>query len=293
MKLIAPDYYENFACIAGKCKHSCCIGWEIDIDSVTFEKYKKLKSGYGEFINNSIVHGDMPHFKLLDCDRCPHLDESGLCRIIINFGEEYLSDICRNHPRFFNYTSIAEVGIGMCCMEAARIILSSPDYAVFEEVGSVEVLPNNDAKGVEFRGKIFSILQSTGCNYNLKLKRICREFEIDVGLDSYWLEIINSLEYLKEEHKELFMHYSSKKRPKGVDEYLERFLAYFIYRHCTEALNELDFCERLSFCLFCERLFASLIFFSAAKTLNDVAAIARIISEEIEYSEDNTFALMY
>ena len=35
MKLYAPGYYKRFACIASKCRHSCCVGWEIDIDPET------------------------------------------------------------------------------------------------------------------------------------------------------------------------------------------------------------------------------------------------------------------
>ena len=38
MKLYAPEYYKQFQCIADKCTHSCCIGWEIDIDEITDEK---------------------------------------------------------------------------------------------------------------------------------------------------------------------------------------------------------------------------------------------------------------
>ena len=32
-----PNYYDKFKCIADRCKHSCCIGWEIDIDDDTME----------------------------------------------------------------------------------------------------------------------------------------------------------------------------------------------------------------------------------------------------------------
>ena len=39
MKLYAPAYYKNFKCIADKCEHSCCVGWEIDIDKETLDKY--------------------------------------------------------------------------------------------------------------------------------------------------------------------------------------------------------------------------------------------------------------
>ena len=68
-------------------------------------------------------------------------------------------------------------------------------------------------------------------------------------------------------------------------------MAYFIYRHCTEAFDKEDFCLRLAFCLFLEGLLASLICCVKAQSLQDVAVLASIILEEIEYSEDNTEAL--
>ena len=37
MLTVYPDYYSAFRCIAGACKHSCCIGWEIDIDEESLE----------------------------------------------------------------------------------------------------------------------------------------------------------------------------------------------------------------------------------------------------------------
>ena len=39
MKLCAPKYYKKFRCIADKCEHNCCVGWEIDVDESALEKY--------------------------------------------------------------------------------------------------------------------------------------------------------------------------------------------------------------------------------------------------------------
>ena len=294
MKLYAPAYYKKFQCIADRCEHSCCIGWEIDIDSDTLEKYKTLKDGYGSTVLKSISTEDTPHFRLGACDRCPHLDERGLCRIILNLGEDYLCDICREHPRFYNYTDIAEVGLGMSCVEAARLILSSDDYATLELVGEVDAIADDVAfDGRAERDKLYAILQDRSCDYMENLAKIAQRYSINVYEDLRWLNLLDSLEYLDPEHKSMFMNYSSGQRPDGKNEYLERFLAYLIYRHCTEALDGEDFRERLAFCLFCERLLASLICLTAADSLNDVAVLASILSEEIEYSDDNTFALMY
>ena len=293
MKLYAPTYYKNFKCIADKCEHSCCIGWEIDIDADTLEKYKSLRNGYGATIMDSISLEDTPHFRLCDGDRCPHLDEHGLCKIILCVGEDYLSDICREHPRFYNYTSVAEVGLGMSCPEAARLILSFPDFEEIEEIGEVDAQADDVLfDGRAARGELYAILKNN--DYTTALDKIYRKYSIATGEDNDWLEILNSLEYLNADHKQLFMQYSSRYRPEGeeTDAYLKRFLAYLIYRHCTEAVDEEDFCTRLSFCLLCERLFASLIYSQKAETLQEVATLASILSEEIEYSDDNTWALM-
>ena len=103
MKLYAPSYYKDFVCIADKCQHSCCIGWEIDIDDESARKYATLDTDYGQCINSSIDFDDIPHFRLGDDERCPHLADSGLCNIICELGEDFLCDICREHPRFYNF----------------------------------------------------------------------------------------------------------------------------------------------------------------------------------------------
>lgn len=294
MKLYAPEYYKNFKCIADKCEHSCCIGWEIDIDEETLKKYENLESPYAPEILNSISFEGTPHFKLCEGDRCPHLDKNGLCKIILSAGEEHLCAICRYHPRFYNYTDVAEVGIGMSCREAARLILSSPNYSVMEE--TEEIAYEGEApsfNGRRERERIYKLFGDKSTDYNTKLQTLYSSYGIDAGEDSVWQGIINSLEYLEEAHKELFLNYSSQSRPQGLDEYLERALAYFIYRHCTEAYDEADFRLRLNFCLFCERLLASLICSQKAGTLQEIAVLASIISEEIEYSEDNTQVLTW
>ena len=295
MKLYAPKYYNSFKCIAGACEHSCCIGWEIDIDEKALEKYKSLKYGYGATIANTIDTEETPHF-ILDCgERCPHLDENGLCKIIINLGEEYLCDICREHPRFYNFSSNAYLGIGMSCPEAARVILSFPDYSTFEKIGETNAV----CDGIEFDGfdeckKIYIILGDNAQDYIDRLEKIYHSYKVNADDDKNWLQRLDTLEYLNEEHKKLFLKYSYKLRPKEKEskEYLQRFLAYLIYRHTIEAIDMDDFCVRLSFCLFCERLLSSLICTENAKMLGDVSKLASIISEEIEYSSDNTFSLM-
>jgi hypothetical protein len=181
----------------------------------------------------------------------------------------------------------------MSCPEVARIILSSPDYTSMEEIGEVSADGDIEFDGRIMRGKIYEILGDHSLGYTERLAKIYGDYDICIGDDGAWRKKLLGLEYLDERHRDLFMNYSSACRPSGFDQYLERFLAYLIYRHCTEAFGAEDFGLRLSFCLFCERLAASLIVSEGATSPGDVAALASVISEELEYSEDNTEALTY
>ena len=123
--------------------------------------------------------------------------------------------------------------------------------------------------------------------YRERLEKIHNEFNVSPLRieDKKWHEIISDLEYLDENHKEIFLSYSSYiNAPKELEMYLERALAYFVYRHITPSFDEFDFSCRLGLCLFLERLLCSL----ASKNAADIRLYARIISEEIEYSTDNT-----
>jgi lysine-N-methylase len=296
MKLYAPVYYQTFKCIADRCEHSCCVGWEIDVDARTLEKYRSLSEGYGKTVAESIELLDTPHFRLGAGDRCPHLDARGLCKIILSLGEDHLRAICREHPRFYNFTDVAEVGVGLSCPEAARVVLSASDFDLFTEVGEVDAAPDGVAfDGRAERGAIYALLSDPLLPYPAALDRIYRSYGVEAGEDAQWLNVLASLEYLDADHKALFLQYGAENPSTGgeVDEYRRRFLAYLIYRHCTEALDPDDFCARLSFSLFCERLLASLISAEGARSLREVAALASIISEEIEYSDENVAALTW
>ena len=54
MITIWPAFYESFACKAEDCRHSCCKGWEIDIDYASVALYQGLDGKLGNEIRNSI-----------------------------------------------------------------------------------------------------------------------------------------------------------------------------------------------------------------------------------------------
>ena len=69
--VFAPSYYQAFKCIAGDCTHSCCKGWEIDIDSESLSKYMNCPGKVGERLRENIELDDdgEAHFRLTDEER--------------------------------------------------------------------------------------------------------------------------------------------------------------------------------------------------------------------------------
>ncbi|MBQ2715163.1 MAG: flagellin lysine-N-methylase [Clostridia bacterium] len=283
MKLYAPKYYRDFSCIADRCRHSCCIGWEIDVDDITMEKYRSLTHPYGENIRKSIEDG---HFRLADRGRCPHLDERGLCRIICRLGEDHLCDICREHPRFYNFTSRGcFVGLGLSCEEACRIILGSDQYSDLEIIGELDGDPEvYDFDAVAAIEKIYSILSDRKTAYSERIEALASAYSLPAHFSAeYRGEILSSLEYLEEDHKDLFIGAPKAAFDEKNDAVFERALACFIFRHCTAARDASEFRAALGFSLFCENLLRAL-----TRKSKDVHDLARLISEELEYSEDNS-----
>ncbi|WP_297712518.1 flagellin lysine-N-methylase [Clostridium sp.] len=144
-----PMYFEDFKCIGGKCEDSCCIGWNIDIDKVTFKRYFKVQDPemrrmFQKNVQNnercSSEDIDYGIVKLKRDKRCPFLDEENYCVIHSNLGEDYLSNVCTCFPRVINkIDEIYEISLDVACPEAARLILLKEEGIKFvnkeEELG--------------------------------------------------------------------------------------------------------------------------------------------------------------
>ena len=123
----APAVYSRFCCTASACSDNCCIGWEIDIDPDTARFYDTLPGPDGEWLRAGISPpGELPRrFCAGEDGRCPFLNENNLCGAYLRLGERAMAEICREHPRFHNWCGpFVESGLGLCCEEACRLILT-------------------------------------------------------------------------------------------------------------------------------------------------------------------------
>ena len=132
MKLRKPDYYDSFHCIGSACTDTCCAGWEIEVDEESSARYQQLQGALKDKMKRSLTVTEEESYFALQDGRCPFLKKDGLCELICHYGDGILCDICREHPRFYNwYGGDTEVGLGLCCEEAERLIFASEAPARF------------------------------------------------------------------------------------------------------------------------------------------------------------------
>ena len=286
MKRVVPDYYADFACIAGACRHTCCVGWEIDIDPDSLRRYRAMPGEMGDRLRSYIDIEETPHFRLTADERCPLLSTNGLCDLITAAGQDALCQICADHPRFRNILSDREeTGLGLCCEAAASLILKKKQpvrLLISEGSGPKRHLSRKDAAMLQKRLCEMEALQLPACGW------------------ADWAQLYLNLERLDPAwEKELTLLCSEKAAVPPTDEALEialeQLLVYLLYRHIAAAEDAHEMRPRLAFCLLSTQLLirlAALHKAEAAFTMDDFCELSRMYSSEIEYSQENMDALL-
>ena len=312
MKLIVPSYFNLFRCIASECRDSCCVGWDIALDKRTEEKYKALNGALGRRVQKSIYHSDGGAYIEMKDGRCPFLSECGLCDLICEYGEEILSDICREHPRF--YTVLGDVaygGVGLSCEAAARLILTEESHTYSErEIGREYEECDEELHALVMSrrsGLIGAILGASDLRSGIRAlmgQLLALQSEIDGGLTNDFciqgatyelFEAYSELEYMGDKlladiGRALPMIDKMKLGADG-EAYLSRIGVYLIDRYLPYAVEDGN-AIGVGVLILCSLAALALLFAECDElTLDRAIDISILYSKEIEYCEENVAAI--
>ena len=134
---IYPTIYHEFQCKADQCENTCCQLWTIDIDEPTAERYHSMTGSLGESLRQAItVDDEGSHFIFSKAQpMCPLLNEKGLCKVVLELGEEGLCDTCHMHPRFYKYIEDLELcGVGLSCEASVELLAQQEPLDSFKEL---------------------------------------------------------------------------------------------------------------------------------------------------------------
>lgn len=172
INILKMQGYDDFKCTADKCKFTCCAGWDIGIDDETYDKWKsenhsteyilknviKRKCGKREeFLINKEIH-----------ESCPLLDSHGLCQVVKNHGEDYLSMTCRTFPRVENiFGENRELSLSCACPEVVESISNIKGKLVLDSEVAEDI--DTDLLEVKLRHRLIKIIQHENFHLDNKL----------------------------------------------------------------------------------------------------------------------------
>ena len=311
MLRVEPDFFADFRCIAARCTDSCCIGWEIDVDAETLQKYEELPGDLGDELRRCIAREDgTAHFVLGEDERCPLLDETGLCRIITALGDGALCDICREHPRFYEwFGSRVEAGLGLCCEEACRLLLNSDRPLTFVEIddGAPDEPFDGDAELLRTlepaRDRAIALLQDRSLPFFDRLRRFIAYLasvqdeldgfppeeepaETELPGDHALLALCRRMEPMNDDWPRLVARMEMPGTPAAVPDWVyERAAVYLTYRWLLKAAFDGDVLGKAMLVTAFLCLLRRMLDSGAAATAEEGL---RLLSRQIEYSEVNT-----
>ncbi|MBE7021149.1 MAG: hypothetical protein E7411_06935 [Ruminococcaceae bacterium] len=297
--------FEDFKCVGGSCPDNCCIGWEIGIDKETLKKYKSPP--LYDFVKDR-VDFSRSVIKLEADGRCPFLNKDNLCDIIINYGYDSISYICKKHPSFINeYEGECEYGYGLCCDEALRLLYK----------GEVKLEHKGGTFLLDLRNSLFDIICDKKLPFHKKaslfLDKISRaedvlffgeELSVETEEETVkketllpFLEIIGKTEPISEEwtiriNKVKEKYSQIEKELEGIREnekYIKLFY-YYTFRYLLKDTEENTLMGNGKLILIL--VLINMIFDAYSLFSGDNFNNTRLISKQMEYSMENISLLI-
>lgn len=273
MSVWYPEFYQAFRCRAAACRHSCCRGWEIDVDERSAGSYRRLPGDLGDALRAALFEDAAGwHFRLDGEERCPFLQPDGLCRLIRELGEDALCDICALHPRFFQEIGEDELwGLGLSCEAATALLLDRDELRfVCDETGEqadlAELLRRLRLEAPP------ALLRYVPRLDEARRRELLRRFRDTEPIDDAWPRQLESLE--------------RSPLPTAGGAPYQRIYEYFLFRQIERladwgAETVADYAADMT---------DLLVLWNAQEP--DTAGHLRRLSEQIEYSTENVERLM-
>lgn len=153
-KILEPQCFKHFQCLASACSDNCCTGWDVVVDKATYDIYQRCPDKVLQpmFHKHIIVNADSisesshtPYAKIAMNDYvCPFFTEDRLCIIQKTLDEEALSITCDTYPRTINNVDgVLERSLCVSCPRAAELVLLNEKPMQFDSNETVVRLRNN------------------------------------------------------------------------------------------------------------------------------------------------------
>ena len=286
-----PDYFSEFSCIAGDCKDSCCLGWEIDIDEDSYEYYQTLPGEVGERLRKGMYETeDGGHgIRTNNCGRCIMLNDKNLCDLYIAAGEASLSEVCTDFPRFGLefFEEVQRELIAILQDRTKPIGVRVDEYLDRANEYQKKLSQNDVEKHIDW----LSFNDFSFEHFDIRFG-IINEMEL---LRQVWQDFKDDMQTVLTEtdYEKRMKEYMASGDYREND--IEQLLVYFTFRYIMNAIYDSNIMVyaylSVMFTMIVRDMNATRFYKNGGSfTIEDQMEVARIFSKEVEHSEENVEA---
>lgn len=158
------EIYDEFKCLADRCPFTCCVGWDISVDSDTYSQWADRK-GLSDGLGSSVTvkkHGKKRSYSINMGQRkiCPFLNNKGLCSIVIEYGEMYQPKACRDFPRLSaKFEDRMEASLSLACPAVVDLLWSRENGLRFDFTGEAQETARLSI-GCRIRNTMIAVMQN-------------------------------------------------------------------------------------------------------------------------------------
>lgn len=142
-RLLTPDFFPDFKCKMGDCRHACCEGWPI---AMTMSNYFNLlgvecSAELRGRLDRALVRVDHPsgdEYAVINPrydGNCPLRAADGSCALQNELGEAVIPDVCRLYPRGIRLCEgMTECSCACSCERTVEMLFENTDRLGFIEI---------------------------------------------------------------------------------------------------------------------------------------------------------------
>ncbi len=185
MKTFVPDYYPDFHCKCGACRHCCCNGWGV---SLTYVEYCRLiglacspelrrKLDVAFYFPKDRDEKRYAVMKMNYLGNCPLQREDGYCGLQCECGEDALPSICRMYPRNILFTDLNEGACANSCERVVEMLFERQDGLRMVEAETPDKAITFDEKEREEQRETIAFLQNRTLSMEERLSALGEKIE--------------------------------------------------------------------------------------------------------------------
>lgn len=166
---LVPDYYRDFKCKMGECRHACCEGWPISVSLKDYfmllsaEVSKDLRIKLDCALHIAPNPSPEAYAQILPRydGRCPMRMEDGRCALHFELGEYALSEVCRLYPRGVRIARPNECSCANSCEKVVEMLMDRDAPIEFkEEILDIKVSCTEERK---------HFFETAGCEKEIRM----------------------------------------------------------------------------------------------------------------------------